>query len=322
MQTSWLNQTGNKPVPVPFPGEYAMAEVQKMKARKTASRCMTSASCEAALLPQVNHTSLHDPKDANLDIGDALVSLVCNRILPQLSAPYDVGAVPDPNLVSKSDVDNLRFCIAVADPEPTLAMLRQLKHRGLSRQAVLLDLFTPVAHQLNQEWMSKTCSFSEMTLGIARLARLMRSEAMPPLRRRDRDDPRTILLASFAVENRNFGLLVLEEQFKTDGWNTQTAFGISADDLCERVEKNALDVVNISLASDYQYAAVANLVRRLRRLSCNPDIIVLVGGATFSDNPSCALALGADGTARSTVEAFTIATTLLQSRVENEAISQ
>jgi MerR family transcriptional regulator, light-induced transcriptional regulator len=244
--------------------------------------------------------------------GEALAGLIRTRILPELSAARHPVPSATPHLITAQDIENLRFCIGAADPQPTELLLRNLKRRGVSRQAVLLDLFTQVARRMGDEWLADDCSFAEVTLAVARLARLMRTEAMPPLSIRMQEEPRSILLTTCPGNDHSFGLLVLEDHFRADGWTTQVSFAQSAEEIISTLEQTDMDVVALSLACVQDYAAVASLVRRMRQASRNPDLIVMVGGAAFIDKPSHALALGADGAASDAADAVATATALLR----------
>jgi MerR family transcriptional regulator, light-induced transcriptional regulator len=245
----------------------------------------------------------------------AIAGLIHSFILPELSAAHHRVSSPvptaTPHLITAQDIENLRMCIGVADPQPTEMLLRALKRRGVSRQCVLLDLFTPVARMMGDEWLADECSFAEVTLAVARLARLMRTEAMPPLSIRLRDEPRTVLLATCPGDEHSFGLLIVEDHFRADGWQTQVCLPLNADVLARQVADVHLDVVTLSLAFQPDFTAVASLIRRLRQASRNPHLLVLVGGAALIDKPSQALALGADGAASHAADAVATATALL-----------
>jgi MerR family transcriptional regulator, light-induced transcriptional regulator len=243
---------------------------------------------------------------------EALAGLIHTRILPELSASRHAVPSATPHLITAQDIENLRFCIGAADPQPTELLLRNLKRRGVSRQTVLLDLFTPVARLMGDEWLADDCSFAEVTLAVARLARLMRTEAMPPLSIRLQDEPRSILLTTCYGDDHGFGLLVLEDHFKADGWTTKVSFAPRIEETLSTLAQSHLDVVALSVACTDSYTAIASQVRRMRQASRNSDLIVMVGGAAFIDKPSHALALGADGAASDAADSVATATALLR----------
>ncbi len=249
-------------------------------------------------------------------VGEVLAGIIRTRILPELNAARHPLPSATPHLITPQDIDNLRLCIGVADPQPTEMLLCGLKRRGVSRQAVLLDLFTPVARRMGDEWLADDCSFAEVTLGVARLARLMRTEAMPPLSIRLQDAPRTVLLTTCPGDDHSFGLLVLEDHFRADGWTTHVRLPRDADDILNALAQAHIDVVGLSLSCTGPYAATASLVRRMRQASRNRDLVILVGGAAFIDKPSQALALGADGAAINAADAVATATALLRAGTE------
>ena len=84
------------------------------------------------------------------------------------------------------------------------------------------------------------------------------------------------------------------------------------DELVALVAGRAFDIVGLTVSVERHVAPLQKSIAAVRRASRNPDIIVLVGGRVFTENPGLAADIGADGTAADGLLAVALADELMQ----------
>ncbi|MGU3540613.1 cobalamin B12-binding domain-containing protein [Methylobacterium sp. A54F] len=192
------------------------------------------------------------------------------------------------------------FCAALLmpDPEAVEARLAELIQGGLGLDGLLLDLLAPTARYLGGLWEEDLCDFTELTVAMGRLQRIMHDLTLrcggEPARA---SSVRSILLAPCPGETHVFGLSILDRFFRDAGWEVTGTQLDPSPDLSALVARSWFDVVGLSLGSEVLLPVLAETVRALREESCNPRLNILVGGAIFVDNPGYATLVGADATA-------------------------
>jgi methanogenic corrinoid protein MtbC1 len=190
--------------------------------------------------------------------------------------------------------------------------LAGLRARGVSLPRLYLDLLSPAARLLGQWWVEDRCDFASVTIGLCCLQQLVleNSSAFEPRPGR-RDASRRILLAPAPGEQHSFGLLIVGEFFRRQGWDVCSGTGASAREIVATVRKQWFSMIGFSLASDDRIEPLAAAIRDVRRASRNERIGILVGGRVFADRPELAALVGADATAMDGQQAVLKAETLL-----------
>ena len=146
----------------------------------------------------------------------------------------------------------------------------------------------------------------------ARLQRLLRE--LSPAFGTEVEHPlcgRRALFAQPPDEQHSFGLSMVAEFFRRDGWDVVGGVGTATTDPARRVREEWVDAVGFSVGSDTAMPWLRQAIARVRAASCNPQLAVIVGGAPFIDRPEWAAEVGADGTVRTGREAPALAEKLL-----------
>jgi MerR family transcriptional regulator, light-induced transcriptional regulator len=206
--------------------------------------------------------------------------------------------------------------LVLADQEAGYSeMIAGLRIRGVSVESIYLDLLAPAARELGRRWEEDLTSFSDVTVAIGRLQRLMRglspgfgSEVEAPA------DGRRILLIPAPGEQHTFGLSIVAEFFRRAGWEVVGADGKEGLDTATLVRKEWYDVVGISVGVEARLDWLKSGIAALRGASRNRAVGVLVGGPVFSLYPERAAEVGADATAPDGRQAPDVAEGLLGSR--------
>jgi len=106
-------------------------------------------------------------------------------VIPRLVQAHRSGAAnPQPGSAApqQRDIDKfLKQIVTGSEPE-TLALIEDLRERGVSVESLYIDLFGPVARRLGEMWDDDACDFSTVTVALGRLQRLLRelSPALAP----------------------------------------------------------------------------------------------------------------------------------------------
>lgn len=190
-------------------------------------------------------------------------------------------------------------------------------HRdGLSTVSLCVHLLAPTARELGQMWTDDRCDFAAVTIGLGRLQRLLRecgtglgTEMEHPV------NGRRILLAQPPDEQHSFGLSMVAEFFRRDGWEVLGGIGGAVNDPSAQVATEWFDVVGFSIGSESRLNWLRERVEKVRSASRNRALVVMVGGPLFTLNPSWAEFVNADGAGPDGSKAPMLAEGLLAARV-------
>ena len=195
------------------------------------------------------------------------------------------------------------------------AAVAALHRRGLSVEALFLQLFAPAARLLGELWVADRCDFSTVTICLGRLQRLLRewspafgSEVEHPA------NGRRILLAQHADEQHSFGLSMVAEFFRRDGWEVLGGVGGAVPDPSGEVAREWFDAVGFSIGSETRVDWLRERIARVRAVTRNTSVVVLVGGPLFVLRPAWAESVGADASGHDGRRAPRMAEELLAAR--------
>jgi MerR family transcriptional regulator, light-induced transcriptional regulator len=190
--------------------------------------------------------------------------------------------------------------------------LNAMRARGVTVEALYLDLFAPTARRLGEMWEDDTCDFSTVTIALGRLQRLLRE--LSPAFGSEVEHPangRRALFVQPRDEQHSFGLSMVAEFFRRDGWDVIGGIGGAVSDPAAIVRTEWVDVVGFSVGSDGRFAWLRETIQAVRAASRNPGLHVLVGGPPFAARPERVAEVGSDGTAQDGKDAPRIAEVLL-----------
>lgn len=178
------------------------------------------------------------------------------------------------------------------------AHVNGLLAQGTSLETILIDLFSPAARHLGVQWELDTRNFAEVTLGLSCLHQLVREfghEFSGELR--TGESVGRALFAPGCGDQHTFGLSVLSEFFRRDGWDVLSGVPESVSEILELAQDLHLDLIGFSLSQDALVEGLAEDIKRLRADPALQQLQVWVGGRVFVDNPRLAEQIGATATA-------------------------
>ena len=251
-----------------------------------------------------------------------LAQVVAERIIPQLVRLHTEvlpEAPPIEEMVqalapSSSDISGLAHVVLGDDLEAAVRYVLVLRDQGLSMETLFLELLEPAARYLGHLWDNDECDFIDVTLGVARLQKLLAtfngSHMLPGL-----DSRRQVLMAMTPGDQHYFGASMVQRFLEGAGWDVELAFDRSAAEIAHAASAQWYAVVGLTVGSERSLPALEETIRLIRRESRNQMIAVMVGGPLFTANPALAKEVGADGTAANAPTAVLMAQKLFDEMV-------
>jgi methanogenic corrinoid protein MtbC1 len=174
----------------------------------------------------------------------------------------------------------------------------ELLGAGVTVDEIFSDLMAPCARELGLMWERDEANFAEVTLGLGRLQQMLRElsyDFVPDLV--PQGGERRVVLASPPGEQHTFGVLMVAEYFRRDGWEVLTLPLATNTEVEEAVRNDWFAVAGLSAGSSRGLDALRTTVSAVRRASLNPSIRIMVGGAAFTEDPGLVASVGADASA-------------------------
>lgn len=252
-----------------------------------------------------------------------LVSAVEAQIIPRLVlAHHRTGeggsrAISEPFLRRATKPDDVEDCARLLlEPggDALVDFAERLRARGVSLDAIYLDVFAPAARRLGDLWSNDECTFTDVTIALGRLQRVLRHFAAHFRPEAGDWDPwRRALFAPGPGEQHTFGLSMVVQFFLRAGWDAMLMPFRAEDELFKLVRQDSIALVGLSLSCEERAPALKSLIGRLRSVSRNFGLKIVVGGVAFANCPDLEREVGADGTATDGAQAVSLAQQLLLS---------
>jgi methanogenic corrinoid protein MtbC1 len=243
-----------------------------------------------------------------------LARTIESDVIPRLVQAHRASEVIRP-AAPKPTVADVEAFVAdiVGDREDALtATLDRMRQRGLPVEMLYLDLLAPAARLLGEMWNDDQCDFATVTVALGRLQCLLR-ELSPAFGTEVAHPPngRRALFAQPRDEQHSFGLSMVAEFFRRDGWEVLGGVGGAVDDPGARTRQEWVDVVGFSIGSELRLEWLRTRISAVRESSRNRHVVVLCGGPIFTLHPQWLTHVGADATALDGREAPNVADRLL-----------
>ncbi len=244
------------------------------------------------------------------------------EIIPRLMLMHSAQPLQDrsplPALVLTSEhVQTLARLAAEGDADSASSYVRALIDAGASQEQVFLDLLAPCARWMGEQWDDDRYDFSQVTIGLWRLQRVLHEQGsrFNPMARPDADSHRA-LLAAVPGAQHTFGVVMAAEFFSRAGWDVECEPKATWNDLQRRLKANWFDMFGLSIATGDSIPHVASAILDMREASANRDVFVMVGGPMAAQLPDLAALCGADAMASEACGAVEAASCGVSQRVK------
>lgn len=235
-------------------------------------------------------------------------------VIPRLVGSHSRAA---PVLPKPAEIEAFVELLRSASDSDLVASVEALQARGWRVEAIYLGLLAPAARLLGELWESDRCDFSTVTICLGRLQRLLRQWS-PEFGREVEYPPngRRILLAQHPEEQHSFGLSMVAEFFRREGWEVLGGVGGAVPDPSGQVARDWFDAVGFSIGSELRIDWLRDRITQVRAASRNRAVAVLVGGPLLAIKPDVAAEVGADGSGQDGGRSPQLAEELLTARLQ------
>lgn len=215
--------------------------------------------------------------------------------------------------VRSEDVANLVAALLADEGAKADAILEAVRARGATLEQVSLDLMAPAARRMGEMWVDDECTYTDVTLGVWRMQRLLRALSPVFESRSDhvRGSGRRALIAVIPGEDHSFGTDMVSGFLRLSGWEVSNEPTADAEALADRVRRDPAKVIGISCGCSDDLRLLAGLVTSVRRAAGRP-VGIMIGGQIVTRSPRRALRIGADAVALDARHSVRQAESLLQ----------
>jgi methanogenic corrinoid protein MtbC1 len=266
-------------------------------------------SHDLQLTPMKHHDSARDELSALREILSPVVepseghlhefaSVIENVIVPRLLMSHiHSNKVLARKKAALDEIGVQDFIDLTMDQEPDAAIefVQGLLDDGIAFQDILLRLMAPAARELGERWVHDSASFVEVTLGVARMHRILREfDGIPGHMWSQGGAGRHALLLPVPGENHTFGLRLVQEFLLRESWRVSDHPVQRVEEIARLVADQSFDVVGLSLSGETLIDSLRFAISSIRSHSRNPSTKIIIGGHIFVERPELVSTMGAD----------------------------
>ena len=246
-----------------------------------------------------------DEASPDLNGSDHTVALLAqaiqHEIIPRLMlahrTPIECDLPPELSTVEVSAEEVAAFgqLILSRSDDQALACITRMRAAGAPIESIYLDLLAPVARYLGELWEDDLCDFTEVTLGLGHLQKMLRDLNKEAEQSRNlKSNGLSILLVPTPGEQHTFGLAMVAELFRKQGWDVMGGPYDLGDSPQVLTGHRSFDVVGFSLATLVNLDNLRKTIAEVRKASKNKRVCIMVGGPLFTLHPEYVKTVGAD----------------------------
>ena len=247
----------------------------------------------------------------------SLMEILESQIIPNLLKSNE-SAVPffstdgiRTELPTEEEIARFATLCIDTNPDAPDIFVQSLMSEGLASEAIFLHLLAPAARHLGYLWEEDLCDFTQVTIGLVRMQQMtLRLGTEFQEKRKSAMEGMRALFAPVPGSQHTFGVLMVSEFFRREGWQVWMELGSSESTLLEAVKKDWYEVIGLSVGIEAHVESLTNTIRHIRSSSANPNTKILIGGPLLATSPDLYKKVGADGAAGDAVSAVELARSL------------
>ncbi len=225
-------------------------------------------------------------------------SVIENVIVPRLLMSHVHTTKMAPIELERLDPEEFNEFIELTmdeSPQASIGYVQNLLDQGVPFQDILLNLLAPAARALGERWDLDTANFVEVSLGVARMHRILREfDGIPKnMWGQAALGSRALLLAT-PGEHHTFGLRLVEEFLLRESWSITNVSLRKPAEIGPLVQSEDFDVVGLSLSGEALIDNLRSAIRIIRAKSKRRDLKIVVGGHIFVERPELLKVIKAD----------------------------
>lgn len=218
--------------------------------------------------------------------------------------------------------------LVAADGAAARDLIAELQQGAGAIGTLAASLLEPAARSLGDLWREDFCSEFDVTLGLCRLQSAVRLLSSGSAHSPSSHVPRpAVLIAPEPGELHRLGATLDSTVLQTAGWAPQSEFPADNNALGDLVAARWFDVLDLSLSPAFRreqdLPKVARTIAEARQASCNPALVVVVGGRVFLEEKGAGSAVGADNSTTTSLNVNrTILRTISETRTNTASASE
>ncbi|MFZ4691822.1 MAG: cobalamin B12-binding domain-containing protein [Burkholderiaceae bacterium] len=247
----------------------------------------------------------------------SLMEILESQIIPNLlkvnesASPFFSTDRVRTNLPTQEEIARFAQLCIESDADAPDTFVQSLIAEGLASDAIFLHLLAPAARHLGYLWEDDICDFTQVTIGLVRMQQMtLRLGSEFQQQRKVAMDGMRALFAPVPGSQHTFGVLMVSEFFRREGWQVWMELGSSESVLLAAVEKDWFDVIGLSVGIEAHVESLTDTIRHIRLSSANRSAKILIGGPLLAVSPDLYKEVGADGAASDAATAVELAQTL------------
>ena len=209
-----------------------------------------------------------------------LLDTIEDQIIPKLLLAHRSalisGAVPaDAFEIPQEEIERFAELSTGQDMAGLLGRMEDLLRDGLLIQNVLLDVIAPAAHLLGEQWLDDERSFSDVTVGLGMLQRLVAvigQKVEAPITKEG-----LVVLSAAPGEQHTLSIHVLAELLRAQGWAVRVEPVADEIALLELLGRERVSAIGFTVSNDALVGHLGSLLERIQALQ--PSAQVMLGGA-------------------------------------------
>ena len=251
--------------------------------------------------------------DFSLKMLSQLGRTIENELIPRLMLAFDSTpastAAPAANTLSEH-VDTFVRLVIENEADVAARYVDTLRSEGFPIATLYLDLLAPAARRLGDMWDTDDVSFADVTIGVCRMHQvLLEFTRCFDATTKNGDDSQTALIAPAPGEQHTFGLFMVMEFLRREGWTCYSGTPSTRKEFLKLANSADFRLIGLSISADRNLQEAGQLIKDLRRRT---DAKILVGGRCVLESPELVDELGADAMARDGREAARVISKLVR----------
>jgi hypothetical protein len=247
-------------------------------------------------------TKFEGPQNAksSVKVDELLPDLIKNLVIPKLAAKH--AAKPKKILTTPAHprVNELAKLLIAADASAALQLFNELHDLVTDLPVFYSSVIEPAARRLGDAWQSGDCSEFTLSIALCRLQTAIRSiGSLSPWQTSGDAGLRAVLVAPQPGELHMLGAVLDDDVLLRAGWQTQLELPSNDNAIEKLVAETWFDALDLNLSMvfsrEHWLPRLTETIAKARIASCNPELVVVVGGRVFYEQPGLEKTVGADG---------------------------
>jgi Sensors of blue-light using FAD len=247
-------------------------------------------------------TKFEGPQNAksSAKVDELLPDLIKNLVIPKLAAKHASKPKKILSTPAHPRVDELAKLLIAADASAALQLFNELHELVTDLPIFYSSVIEPAARKLGDAWQTGECSEFTLSIALCRLQTAIRSiGSLSPWQTSGDAGLRAVLVAPQPGELHMLGAVLDDDVLLRAGWQTQLELPSNDNAIEKLVSETWFDALDLNLSMvfsrEHWLPRLTETIAKARIASCNPELVVVVGGRVFYEQPGLEKAVGADG---------------------------